>query len=261
MIPSSISRGEPAIHLLTQRGEIHPPRLVVGGEVDVVPHPVEIHRGIDAVILQQRHGDARDGGRLHIRKSALQHGDAAHADNGLDLPRLDERHDDGRALRHQDRVAEPLRLRLQILDGAEAALLAEQAEFIERRRAFALDAEALREQEEPALERHRGQRLAPELVVQQHADVVAVERISAEPREQLVRMHLQLLQRQRRHGLHLGHVLADELQKAVPLDRRLRDVLLRLAEALDRHGPRDGEGWSGGHKGVSALGGAEASFE
>ncbi len=159
--------------------EIEAARLVVAGEVDVIPDPVEIDGGIDAVVLEQRHGDAGNGRGFHVGKRALQHAEAAHADDRLDLPGLDERHDDRAAFRDEHRVAEPLGFRLQILDRAEPALFAEQAEFIERRGAFALHAQALRQQQQPALERHAGELLAPHFVVQQHADVIAVDRLAA----------------------------------------------------------------------------------
>ena len=156
--------------------------------MDVVPHPVEIHGRINAVVLQQRDGHAGNGGSLHVWETALEHAQARDADNGLDLAGLDERHHDRAAFRHEDRVAETLGFILQILNRAKPALFAQQAEFIEGRGAFALHAQALRHEQEAALERHSGKLLAPEFVIDEHADVIAVDRQDAEVLHQTVRM-------------------------------------------------------------------------
>ena len=186
MIASEIPRREPEVDFVAQRAEIEAARLVVAGEVDVIPDPVEIDGRVDAVVLEQRHRHAGNRRCFHVGKRALEHAEAAHADDRLDLPGLDQRHDDRGAFRDEHRVAEPLGFRLQILDRAKAALFAEQPEFIERRGAFALHAQTFRQQQQPAAERHAGERLAPHLVVQQHADVVAIDRIAAELRNQRV---------------------------------------------------------------------------
>ena len=126
--------------------------------MDVIPDPIEIDGGVDTVVLQQRYGDTGDGRGFHIGKGALQDAQAGDAYDRLDFPRLNERHDDRGAFRDEDRIAEALRFRLQILNGAKSALLAEQPEFIERRRAFALHPKALRKQQEAPLVRDAGER-------------------------------------------------------------------------------------------------------
>ena len=180
--------------------------------------------------------------RFHVRESALQHTEAGDADDGFDLSRLNERHDNGGAFRHQHRIAEAFGLRLQILDRAKAALLAKKAELIERRRALALHAQALRQQQQPALRGHGREGFAPHLVRHQHANVIPVNRVALQQPDDNVRMLLELIHRHRRHEGLLGHVVADELQEVVPLHGRLRQILLRCTHPLDGHGTWNGCG-------------------
>ena len=217
--------------------------------MDVVPDPVDIHVRVDAVVLEQRHRHAGDGRGFHVGKGALEHAQAAHTDDGFDLSRLDEGHDDRAALRHEHRVAEPLGLGLQILNRAQPALLAEQAEFIERRGAFRFHAQAFRQQQQPALEGDGSKRLAPHFVVQQHADVVAVNGLATELRHEPVGVDFQLVRRHRRHRRVLGHVGAHALEDVLPLHKRLRNVLLRRTNGLHRHSARKRDrrgGWKRG---------------
>ena len=152
---------EPRLHGVVQAAQIEPSRPVGRLEVDVVPDPVDVDRRIDAVVLEQWHGHRRNRRRLHVRKCFFKHRHAAHADDRLDRAGLHHRHDERRALRDEDGVAEPLRLRLKVLDRAEAALLAEQAELVEGRGATVLHPQAFRHQQEPPLVRHGGELLAP----------------------------------------------------------------------------------------------------
>ena len=166
-----------------------------------------------------------------------------------------------RALGDQDGVAEALGLVLEILDRAEAALLAEQAELVERGRAFVLDAQALRHQQQAALVGDRGERFAPHLVVQADGGVVQVELVGPVDPDP-PRVHLQLVQRHRRHRVLLDHVVPDERQQCVTLRFGLGDILLGLPEPgrgqrnrfghLDRLELGSGVGIgrrSGGHRG------------
>ena len=131
------------------------------------------------------------------------------ADDGLDLAGLDERHHDGAAFRDEHRVAEPLGFVLEILDGAKAALLAEQAEFIERRGAFALHAQALRHQQQPALVGDGGERFAPHFVVQTNCGVVKVNFGRAGDLMNFAGVNFQLVLRHRRNGIVRLHVFAN----------------------------------------------------
>ena len=54
--------------------EIQSAGLVIAGEVDVIPHPVDIHGGVDAVILEQGNGNGGDCSRLNVGVGAFQHG-------------------------------------------------------------------------------------------------------------------------------------------------------------------------------------------
>ena len=94
---------------------------------------------------------------FHVGERPFEHGQAADADDRVDLAGLDERHHERRAFGHENGIAEPLGLLLEILDRAEPALLAEQAELVERRRALVLDAQALGQQQQPAIVRDGGQ--------------------------------------------------------------------------------------------------------
>ena len=156
---------EPGLDLGSQRVEVEPPRAIVAGEVDDVPDPVDVDRGVLAVVLKERNRHARNGRRLHVGERALEHRQAADADDRVDLAGLNQRHDERRPFGHEHGIAEPLGLLLQVLNRAQPALLAEQPELVERRRALVLDPHALGQQQQPAIERHRGQMLGPHLVV------------------------------------------------------------------------------------------------
>ena len=146
--------------------------------MDVIPNPIQIDVRIDAIILQERDGHTRNGSRFHIRKSALQNTQATHAHDGFDLPRLDQRHDNGRALRHQHRVAEAFGFCLQILNAAKPALLAQQAKLIKRGRAFALHTKALGQQEQSSFKRHLRKMFPPHFVADENTNVIPVNGIA-----------------------------------------------------------------------------------
>ena len=118
-------RREPSVDLVMQCGEIQSARFVIAGEVNVIPNPIFIDGRIDTVILQQRNRHARHCRRFHVGKGAFQNRDAGHADNRVDLARLNEAHHNRATLRHERRVAELLRLVLEILNTAQPAALAE----------------------------------------------------------------------------------------------------------------------------------------
>ena len=163
---------EPALHFLAQRIQIEAARAVVAGQMDHVPDPIEIHRRVFAIVLQQRNRHARNGGGLHKRKSLFQNREAAHADNGVDLPGLNQSHHQRRPFGDKHGVPQTLGLHLQILNRAQPALFAQQAEFIEGRRALVFDAQALGKQQQAAIVRHAGKLVAPDFVVEQHPGVV-----------------------------------------------------------------------------------------
>ena len=233
--------GEPGFHLVVETGEIETPGLVVAGEMEVFPDPVDVDGGVDAVVLQQGHGDRGNRGGLDVGEGALEHGEAGNADDGFDLPGLDQGHDDGRSFGDEDGVTEALGFVLEILDGAEAALFAEETELVEGRGAFVLDPQALRHEEETALVGNLREGLAPHLVVEADGGVVEVGLVAlvAEFRKDAAGVDIELLDRHRRHGIRLGDVVPDFTEEGIALGLGLRDVLLRLAETgrRDRHGP------------------------
>ena len=161
-----VERGEPEIDLIAGLAQVESSGGVLAGEVDVIPDPVQVDRGVNAVVLQKRDGDTGDRGGFHVGKRAFKHAQTADAHDGLDFPRLDQGHDDRGSLRHEDGVSETFRLGLQVLNGAEAALFAQESEFVERRRALVFHPETFWKEQEPALKRHPGQLFPPQLVVQ-----------------------------------------------------------------------------------------------
>ena len=250
---------EPAFDLFMKSGEIETTGVIVTGEVEIFPDPVDIDGRVDAVILQQRHGDRRDRRRLDVGESALKHGETRNPDDGLDLAGLNQRHDDGGAFRHEDGITESLGFVLKILDRAKSALLAEQAELVKGRRAFVLDAQALRHEEKAALVRDLGERLAPHFVVETDGGVMQIGLVPfvSQLGENAARMHVELLERHGRDGIGYGDVVADRAEKKVTLLLRLGDVLLRRTETGRGDGDRlgnldrlNGIDW-GGHLRVS----------
>ena len=230
---------EPCVHLVMQGGEIQPACFVVAGEVDIIPNPIFIYRRVDAVILQQRNRHTRHGRRFHVRKGAFQNGDTSHANDGVDLARLNETHHDRAAFSHERSVAELLRLVLEILNAAQPAALAEQAKLIERRRALGLHAQAFGHHQQPALKRHGRQRFAPKLVVDEDADVVAVYFLGAQRGDKLVGVLLEILQRYRRHQRLLSHIMPHLAQDHLPFLAGLRNILTRLPRLALRHHSRN----------------------
>ena len=196
---------EPRLHGVVQAAEIEPSRPVGRLEVDVVPDPVDIDRRIDAVVLEQWHGHRRNRRRLHVRKCFFKHSHAAHADDRLDRAGLHHRHHQRRALGHEHRVAESLGLRLEILDRAEAALLAEQAELVERRRAAVFHPQALGHEQEPALEGHGSEGVAPRLVVDGDDRVIEIRLRQARLGERGGRPPAEFVHAQWRHGPVTAH--------------------------------------------------------
>src|SRR5215831_8200233 len=101
----------------------------------------------------------------------------------------DDLEDDGGALGDEHLVTELLGLRLEVGDGAGAALLAVQAELVVVGGAALRVLEAVRQQQQPALEVHGLDLLAPELVSQR--DHGEAEELLAEfhlPQERLGRL-------------------------------------------------------------------------
>ena len=147
---------------------------------------------------KQRNRDARDRGGFHIRECALEHRQATHANDRVDLAGLNQRHHERGAFGDQHGIAQPLGFRLQILNRAESALLAEEPEFVERRGTPVLDAEALRQQQQTALERDGRQLFAPDFVAEQNADVVRVQRVDSGARDDLFGVDAQLVEDQGR---------------------------------------------------------------
>ena len=251
-------RLEPGLHGVLQAPQIEAPGGVGRLEMDVVPHPVVVDHRVDAVVLEERDGDGRDRRRLDERMGLLQNRQTADADDGFDLPGLDHRHHQRRALGNEDGIAEPLRFGLKVLDRAEPAALAEEAELIKRRRAAALHPEALRHQEEAAVVGNGSQGVAPRFVVDEHPGVVEMNLTETDLSQRRAGPGVQFLHPQRRHRRLGGKPAADRLEERRPLRLRLRDLRMRGAGADQRRRNRrreDHQRQRGSDRGASRSGG------
>jgi hypothetical protein len=141
---------------------------------------------------------------------------------------LDQRHHQCRALGHEDGVSQPLGLLLQVLNRAQPALLTEQAELVEWSRALVLHPQALRQQEKPSFERHRGEVLGPYFVIDQDRGVITVHGIHRRQAHNRIGVAPELVQHQRRHEriAPLLDVSHDSRTQVLALVRRLRNVCL-----------------------------------
>jgi hypothetical protein len=108
-------------------------------------------------------GYSGDGGVMG--EGSFENAQATDAHNRFDFAGLNERHDDGGTFSDENRVTQSFRFALQILNRAEAALLAKETKFVEGRRTFALISKAFGQQEQAAFIGHGGKRLAPHLIV------------------------------------------------------------------------------------------------
>ena len=232
---------EPLVDLAADPIQIHAIGAVVAREVEDVPHPVGVDVRVDAVVLQEGDRDAWNRGRFHERERFLEHGEAADADDRVDLPRLNDGRDKRRTFCHQDGVAEPLGFILQILDGAEAAVLTQQAEFVEGCRTLGLHAQALGEHQQSALVRDAGERIAPGFVVEQHGHVVAIFLLQSRTRDDRVGVHAEIVDGHRRNRLQLRDVRLDHGLDAIALETRLRNRLLRRPLLLNRQQARENQ--------------------
>ena len=226
--------GEPSADLGLKVVEVEAVRFVVGGQMNQVPDPVEVHRRVDAVVLQQRNRDARDRGRLHVREALLQHVDTADPDDRFDLAGFDHRPDDGRPLGHQHRVAQTLGFDRQVLNRAETALLTQQTEFVERRRALVFDTQTLRDKQQPTVVRNPCHGVAPGGVADQDGRVILVDRVQSGFLQDRAGVLPQLVHRERRNRADPFDVVRGQLLQSDPHLLVVGDVRLRAAVSLPR---------------------------
>ncbi len=238
-------RSEPAFDFLSKRVQIEAARAVITREMDHVPNPIEVDRGVLAVVLKQGYRYTRNRGGFHIGECLLQNGEAAHSDDGVDLPGLDQRHHKRRALRNKHGIAETLGFRLKVLDGAQSALFAKQAEFIERRGAFVFHAQTFRKQQQTAIVRHGSELVAPHFVVEQHPSVIEILGIDTRGFHNSIGMAFQLIDEQRRRQFipMSFDVRPDKSPEPLALRQGRGNGFLRLSPRLRWHGPgHDHEG-------------------
>ena len=88
-------RAEPRLHFAADTVEVHSIGPVVTGQMNDIPDPIDVDSRVDAVILQERDGDPRNRGRLHVWKCLLEHRQTTHADDRVNLSSLNDRCDDG----------------------------------------------------------------------------------------------------------------------------------------------------------------------
>ncbi len=171
------ARGEPAqLRLLAKPvGGAHQMNVSLGPrlrrcclEVDQLRHPVVIDRRAAAVARQERHRHTRNAGEQHLVERLLQHIQAGHADDRVNVPADDDLEHDRRAFRNEHLAAQVLRLRLEVGHRAGPAFSAIQPKLVIVGRAALGMLEAMRQKQQPALEVDRADLVAPELVAQTH---------------------------------------------------------------------------------------------
>ena len=114
--------------------------------------PVVIDRRAAAIARQQRRGHARDAGQQDLVDRLFQHVQAGDADDRIDMAADDDLEDDRRAFGDEHLVAQVLGLGLEVGDGAGPALAAIEAELVVVGGAALGVLEAVRQQQQAALE-------------------------------------------------------------------------------------------------------------
>ena len=137
-------------------------------EVDEFQHPIVIDRGAATVARQQRRRDARDAGQQNLVERLFQHVQTRDADDRIDVAADDDLQHNRRAFRHQHLVAEFLGAPFEVGDGTGAALLAIEAKLVVVGRTPLGVFEAVRQQQQTAVERHGLNLLAPDFIGDAH---------------------------------------------------------------------------------------------
>jgi hypothetical protein len=81
--------GEDRLHFCFQLIEVQAVGLILCGQVDNIPDPVQVDGAVDAVILQEGDGDPWDGGGLHVWEAPFQYIETADSNDCVDLTGLD----------------------------------------------------------------------------------------------------------------------------------------------------------------------------
>ena len=120
------------------------------------------------------------------------------------------------------------------MDGAVAAVGAEEAELVDLAGAVLGVAQALRQEQQPPRVGDGGQSVGPGLVREEDGGELAVAVVQAGLRHDGVGMAGQFGQRKRRHGAAGQDVLADDVAEALPVAAVGRQAVLgaRGGEAL-----------------------------
>jgi hypothetical protein len=98
-------------------------------------------------------------------------------------------------------ITEALGFGLQVLNRAQAALFAKQAELIERSGTFVFHAQTFRKQQQAAIVGHGSELIAPHFVVDQYSGVIAESRVNAGQSHNIIGVPLQLVDEKRRSEL------------------------------------------------------------
>ena len=163
---------------------------------------------------------------------------------------MDEGHHDGGAFGDEDGVAEAFGFILEILNGAEAALFTEEAEFVEGGGAFAFDAQALGHEEETALVGDGGEGFAPDFVAEEDAGVVEVDGVEVGFGDDALGEEAEFVGGDGGDGFFAFDEFADVMEEGVAFRLGLGDIFFGLAEAAGGGGERrgqDGGGEGSGH--------------
>lgn len=256
-VPHDGSQGvmvEPARHGGLESIQIEPVALIRSGEVQRIPDPVDVNGGVDAVILEEGDGNTGNRRRLQMGEALLEDIETAHAHNGFDGSCFDHFGHQSRAFSHQDGITKAFRFHGQIMQRAQAALLAQEPEFVERRRTELLHPQAFGHEEETLFIGDPGQIILPGLVVHQNAQVVPVNGVDTGFTHHRHGMITELGQRERRHHLLLPHVLCHRPLQHIPHGHVIGDVGLGRPVPLPWHPPRKTDGLGSGPPGSGAGG-------
>src|SRR4051812_36458297 len=98
--------------------------------MDDIPYPFEVDGGVFAVVLEQRDRHAWNRSRFHVREGFFENRKTTYAHDRVDFSGLDDGHYNGGPFGAQHGIAKALGFLLKFLNRAEAAIFAEQAEFI-----------------------------------------------------------------------------------------------------------------------------------
>ncbi|OPZ80100.1 MAG: hypothetical protein BWY76_03460 [bacterium ADurb.Bin429] len=131
-------------------------------------HLIPLRFGIEAAVVEQRYGDIGDAEVGHAQVGFLQRLKASDTKDGVRFPLQHLHQYRGGAFRHDDLIPQRLSFHLDAGDIAALAAGAVQADTVIAPGAAGGVAQAVRQQQQPTREGHRGKRPLPEGVIRRH---------------------------------------------------------------------------------------------